>query len=1115
MNIIKIINFVEPSGFAFEDLIGYYLKEEYGDVFTHTRYTNDGGKDFESNSPIFADKTTWVECKKYTTKLSYNDISNTLLMAYIKQINKILVFSYSKVNSQFYRKVAEYKERTNIGVEVYDDLILEQLLLKYKNKAWFQHYISLDNTLNQYEQSLDLQCNYKLSKENRGPDGNIRINLNEILFLEILIINNSLNERYVQIDTSAFLQCDYFQLLNIEFANNVIYKMEIPKRTSQIIRLNVKVIKFCNEYTIPSIKVNGKKLSIYKHLHTNWLAETKLIGEKYRKEYKNVDNFISNQMNLCFVSITGSSATGKSKFLIELKELALRSQTKYFYCDVDTEKSTAKDFCLKIFSYLAQLPLLCKNKSTTIKMLQSSTENNYKNLAIRILYKRDYSISENIDEIARCILMYLQEERYIIIIDNVQKYNSDAIKIFRRLIELSSTVKGQSSIFFAFNTDYLYKNTTADDFRLQLVSLSEKKPEKYYYIYFEGFDEFAATTYISECLELKNNSSENRKLIKKIVNMVGTNPLSLRNYLIYLHRNGFITFRENKLYILEIDEIFNPNTHNLVSFNSLIDCIDKDIFNKLEKRQQKTYLNIVCCLNLFKLAPEQLIAHLDKRYNLIYKYFIPYGLVLYHNECKSYSYKHIEIKRAYKKKYPLSCLDTKTIYNKMNASFIKNKYVQEFFILAYENGSLNPTDIKKMSYCIFHEKIDYENIINIYSIVLSLFEENIIEYKSDDIILFNVMTNIYLKTYGISYSISFFERVVNILCKSISIFQDRIEDVLYILKDYLRNIMNTGDVQKAAIENKRIQKYSIGINKNEAKDIFLLELMKLEILTCYKEGNISGAEQVVKNIEKKFRLDTLSKAEIKMFIGNIYSHTDERILKKDIILENWQAAYQILDMSLDNYSQLDFRTKAIKLNILIKHCICGLINSQSYLERDWTNVLCLLNNTQMIYFEIKLRQLLIIQYLNGNHLHLNKIDVFSYATETIDMLCNEYGNKFLYAISYFLLAQLYLTEKEYDLMYEYFISFYSIILQFYFQNQTANNDNYLLFEMIIELRRNKLNYRQTFNVALLNQIPNLNLYNQILDIWNKNEEEFEHYFLFHSKLSLLNNSDYGINIPII
>ena len=139
MKVIKPDNFLNKSGFSFENLICKLLYEEYGESFKQTKYTNDGGKDFESVSTLLTHQKTWAECKKYSSALSYNDVTKTLLMAFVEKVNKVLIFSYSPVNRRFYRNVAEYKYRTKVEVEIYDDEKLEKLLLKYRRgvRKWF------------------------------------------------------------------------------------------------------------------------------------------------------------------------------------------------------------------------------------------------------------------------------------------------------------------------------------------------------------------------------------------------------------------------------------------------------------------------------------------------------------------------------------------------------------------------------------------------------------------------------------------------------------------------------------------------------------------------------------------------------------------------------------------------------------------------------------------------------------------------------------------------------------------------------------------------------------------------------------------------------------------
>lgn len=83
------------DGKKFEELVKNILDLEYGkNRWQDTGETWDGSRDFEWRTP---DSYKWAECKNYSSNISLNVISNTLIMAMIDFADEILIFSYSKI----------------------------------------------------------------------------------------------------------------------------------------------------------------------------------------------------------------------------------------------------------------------------------------------------------------------------------------------------------------------------------------------------------------------------------------------------------------------------------------------------------------------------------------------------------------------------------------------------------------------------------------------------------------------------------------------------------------------------------------------------------------------------------------------------------------------------------------------------------------------------------------------------------------------------------------------------------------------------------------------------------------------------------------------------------
>ena len=100
------------DGEAFEMLIETLLNLMYNGEnieWEKTPTTHDGNKDFigkrDNGSSI------WAECKNYNEKISVKTIAPTLVMAEIDDIQEILVFSYSEINSSAKKKLIQYANK--------------------------------------------------------------------------------------------------------------------------------------------------------------------------------------------------------------------------------------------------------------------------------------------------------------------------------------------------------------------------------------------------------------------------------------------------------------------------------------------------------------------------------------------------------------------------------------------------------------------------------------------------------------------------------------------------------------------------------------------------------------------------------------------------------------------------------------------------------------------------------------------------------------------------------------------------------------------------------------------------------------------------------------------
>ena len=120
------------KGVQFEILVAYLLKYMFEDVelvFHPTKSSHDGNKDFWAIDG--ANEVWWAECKNYTPNISLTQLAPTLVMAEINQVRHLMFFSYSKLNTNLKRRIAQYSYKYNKDIFLYDDDALEQLIFSY------------------------------------------------------------------------------------------------------------------------------------------------------------------------------------------------------------------------------------------------------------------------------------------------------------------------------------------------------------------------------------------------------------------------------------------------------------------------------------------------------------------------------------------------------------------------------------------------------------------------------------------------------------------------------------------------------------------------------------------------------------------------------------------------------------------------------------------------------------------------------------------------------------------------------------------------------------------------------------------------------------------------
>ncbi len=125
----EIRNILKSCGELFEELVALILKKEYPNYdFMHTGYKSDGGKDFFA---VFGEDTVWAEAKSYDRNLEMSRIAGTFVMADICKIDRILIFSLSRLTSGAISNLSKFVARHGKTLIVYQEKDIFEVIRRH------------------------------------------------------------------------------------------------------------------------------------------------------------------------------------------------------------------------------------------------------------------------------------------------------------------------------------------------------------------------------------------------------------------------------------------------------------------------------------------------------------------------------------------------------------------------------------------------------------------------------------------------------------------------------------------------------------------------------------------------------------------------------------------------------------------------------------------------------------------------------------------------------------------------------------------------------------------------------------------------------------------------
>ena len=1060
-------NKFQKDGILFEKFIKELLSIIYPNKeFTPTSQTHDGGKDIVSKAQLlFGDEINlWMECKYHKDKLSFHDISSTLLMAFLEDAKQLLIFSYSPINQTFLDYIAKYRDKTKISVKIYDDEALEQLILLNANKFenfedYFPEFL-FDNKMLQSDFG-DLTFDFRISTKNSIPyNMPIHLDINEEIDLELYVTNSSF---YSKSFTTALIHeslSEYFELL---YSDKKEKNHNIEANSSCVFSFKIRIKKFRKNLKLPRLTVflqNDKKveLTIKRSYKCRWLAETELIGDTYTKSLKIINDYLSTDLNSSIIILKGASGTGKSRLLKEIAFCAVKLNKRVFHFDADLVKHNSKVLLKSLISHLDKIPDVGEDFAYENIIIGNENSKN-KLLAFNILYNKNFNISQNIDSIVEYIKEILLENNISIIIDNVQDLDEEAITILEKLIEYFKTMKCNSSIILSFNSSKMYRSSHQYQFCKSLELLSYEMPKQLFFKIINGFSKEDAQRYVE--LSLSNNQSEknfvHKNTAKTIVDRIGTNPFYIRNYLIYLYQSSIIQRSDlNFFYVLDF-EAFNSALKNLPSnISTLIEKRERLFLENVEDSNK--YINFFYTLSLFgNISYEFFFSMFDKECleNLLDSDFV----TCINNEKITFAHKIYQ--EYFTEKYSLFSFPkdlSEQILSVIETEHKIDTNLCPCFVLKHLTNTLDLNIFNKTVDIVINNHIESFHYLTIFKLLDNLIINNAFDINPNiKMKLYSTMHNISIYKYGIESALTYISTIYNDFCSNPMLFVNTIEELFGQLKDYLTNLLNIGKYELSLKKNEKILK----ILDKYISDSLCKQQMMIQLYNCQAMAyhHMDKTEKALERnnyaIERSQKIDDIMLLSTSWRVrGNIYYHSSKAMVYSEQVCECWEKAYSIVFETNNNYRKYDV---FFSLSTCLKFILVKLIKNDFYeIEPIVEYVSSCFNKTNSLYHEINLRLIKSIYLLKFYDSKLifdteTKEDIQKIIAEAID-LSSIYGNYNYYASGFYIKGLLSYIIANYTDAYDDFATTLNII------NQNASLDAEIKWKNIVSDIYNLFNH---------------------------------------------------------
>ena len=1112
------------DGKLFEKLSKTLIEYEYNSKdFVIMGGPGDEGADITKTIKLLDNVKTeiWAQCKFHKKSLSFDDISFTLLMAYIRNSNQILVFSYSKVTNNFLNLLDEYRLRTGKSVIVYSDEELEKLIFKHKETLEKEHKEYFDEFPQFSEESKSvITYNYQLYVNgNKIDNKNAIINLNSLCEIVVTLTNKSNKKQCVNIETIKSKVSNNFVFLQRELNTN----FDIKAFESRTFNFYVKLRKFVKKTSLPSfyLKYGNEQIKITSNLKLScrWLADTVLIGDKYYKAIDRIDTGVkAPHFHLSIVY--GKSGVDKSRIMKEILDKGVVCNKRTISIDSDKKIFSCKFFMELVCSQITQLPFF----NQKIDFLLDGCDDTI-SFASKILYEQNFDFTNEWEKCANFLITALTENSFILVLDNLQHFDKLSLQIIEKTINCLSQTSSTTSIIFGINTDYIYKNSYFDEVFFRLKCLVANNSQLYSLIELEGFEENDAELYIRECLSYRPEDEcfsviQYNQTIKKMVKHCDYNPFYIQQYLLYLEQEDIIRFSEHTLYYFHDVRKFLESFEKIpTEIKALIELREQTLVKKLNDESYQKYKELIYLLNITKSLPKDLYYEIINDKDLLVILFNLGFISISNNNITTV---HSFYSLYYNSKYDTDSIPIELLKN-FNKAIEKMKYKQRFALpfywAKYRIGDIDTNDIKNIA---INLATGHYDCISNYFCFNSLCRT--INYNFKEIGL-----NLYVGAYdclcgkvdetiGIKGSIMIYSLFTDVFTENIFPFTDILDKTIHLVTSYLIHLINLEEYDKC------LETINIILEKTNSLSYVDITKIKYHMNRCkimiYNRNNsvndaIKAAEECLAILDDPkipvgFKNRYIYSA--KRSIGNTFFYSTIANEKREEIALHWNDSFNTY-VKNNGFNIFEEYSNQPKIAAVAKGLAADMITGEESIgDQKMKYFINAFDHMNMMYYEMQIR-LLVAMYIiwkwsNGPY-YINKLEeIIKYIDQSLDIAAI-YGRELTTINAFHLKGVAYFLNGNYLLAADNYCIAADMLSKYLSTDKDFERWNYFWIDMARVLKKSG---QKSFLSRIRLTEKTLNRIERIIKLDDDKFSKFENDYV---PLTALTDKNFSIGFPKI